>query len=107
MSQNNLKEYWIPSFDLLYDACFYELSSDYIIQVWYWIDLAISMTTALTALAAAVTGLVLWGTPSGKMLWGCLSIAAFGLVIFHGFISIPSRIRKEGERRQGFFSLRV
>jgi hypothetical protein len=107
MAETTLKDYWIPSFDALYDAYFYELASDHIIETWYWIDLALSLLTAVMVLASAVIGWELWTKPNGKIAWGCFAVTAFALTIFHRLLSVPSRIRKEGERRQVFSMLRV
>jgi len=107
MVDQSLKDYWNPSFDALYDACFYELASENIIETWYLIDLAISIFTTVTALGSAVSGWELWANPHGKIAWGCLAVTTFLLSIFHRILSVPSRIRKEGERRQIFSTLRV
>jgi hypothetical protein len=107
MAEKPLQDYWNASFEALYDACFYELASDRIIERWYWIDLAVSILTALTILGSAASGWALWTRPDGKLVWGCFTALSFGLVIFHKALAVPSRIRKEGERRQLFSQLRA
>jgi hypothetical protein len=107
MTEESAKEFWQPSFDALYEACFFELASDHIILAWYWIDLTVSILTTITVLASALSGWVLWGIPSGKIVWGCITVTAFALTIFHRILAVPSRIRSEGERRQLFSTLRV
>jgi hypothetical protein len=107
MAQKTLKDYWNPSFDALYDAYFYELASEYIIDVWYWIDLTISLLTALTVVASAATGWALWGMPNAKFIWVYLAVTSSVLAIVHCILGVPSRIKKEGERRQRFLTLRL
>jgi hypothetical protein len=107
MPAKTLEEYWNLSFDALYDASFYELTSAHVIRSWNLIDLVISLCTAFIIAASAVTGWALWENPKGKLIWGCIAAAGSTLAIFHSILAVPRRITKEAERQQHFSALKT
>lgn len=107
MATNSVEDYWKPSFETLYDACYYELASERIITRWNRIHLLSAFLTALTASGSAISGWALWADPNGKIVWASIAAIATVLSIVHGVLAIPGRIKEEEERRQRFSALRI
>lgn len=104
---NEIEEFWKPSFETLYDACYYELASEYVITRWSRVHLITSTLAAITATGSAVSGWALWSNPNGRVLWSCIAAPATVLSIVHGTLGVPGRIKEEEQRRQQFSGLRV
>jgi hypothetical protein len=107
MAEKTLEDYWNASFDMLYDAYFHELASERIISSWNLISSAILFFTAFAALLSVDIGAAFWGSQTGKIIWGCIAAVAAVFAIFHIILAVPSRVKKEEERRQRMASLRV
>jgi len=107
MVTSSVESYWEPSFDTLYDACFYELASEQIITSWSRIHIVSAVLTAIAASGSAVSGWALWADPHGKMVWGCIAAIASLLAVIHSVLGVPHRIKEEEDRRQRFCALRI
>jgi hypothetical protein len=105
MPAKTLEDYWNLSFDTMYDACFYELASEYVIKSWDLIDLVISMCIAVIFVGSALSGWALWENPRGKLIWGCVTVVGSSLAILHAVLAMRRRITKEAERKQRFSAL--
>jgi len=107
MPSGDVEDYWEPSFETLYDACFYELASERIVTGWSRINLVAGVLTAITASGSAFAGWTYWADPSGKIVWGAIAAFASLLAIVQSVLGVPRRIRDEEERRQRFSALRI
>src|SRR3984885_7523318 len=92
MPEKTLEDYWYLSFDALYDACFYELTSEHIIRSWNLIDLVISLCTACIIAGSAFRGWALWENPKGKAIGGCICGGGGAPPNFQYFLALPKKI---------------
>lgn len=107
MPPPDLKSFWKPSFETLYDACFYELSSEALIRRWRTIDMTTAIAVALFTSGSAISGWALWNNPDGRLVWAMLAGFASVLSIIHGTLGVPGKIKEEEDRRSLFSALRV
>jgi hypothetical protein len=102
-----LQDFWKPSFDTLYDAYFYEVTSEFVITRWSRLHVTTAILGAITASGSAVTGWALWSDPKGKAVWALIAGTATLVTIIHGALGVPAKIKEEEQRRQNFSALRV
>jgi hypothetical protein len=104
---SKIEDFWKPSFDTLYDACFYEFASEFIIRRWSHVHVVTAVLAAVTTSGSAISGWALWSRPEGKLVWASIAGLATFLSIIHGVLGVPSKIKEEEQRRQDFSALRV
>lgn len=101
------RDYWEPSFQTLYDAWYQELVSEALLVRWERIDIVATFLAAITASGSAIAGWTLWTQPGWKFLWVVLAGIASVLIIAHGAMRVPSRVKEQGELHKLFSELRV
>lgn len=108
ISETSVKDsYWQSTFDTLYDVWYQELASESLLVRWERIDTITAFLAAITASGSAVAGWALWTQPSWKFVWVVLAGIVGVVVIIHGVLRIPSRVKAQGELHKLFLQLRV
>jgi hypothetical protein len=95
------------SWEVLYQAHYYELTAEYVVARWEKIDLGVVFLVTTTASGSAIAGWSLWSDPHWRVVW--LGIAGLASVasIAHGAVAVPRRIREQEKIRRTFSWLRV
>ncbi len=107
MSDDSRDQLWNATFETYYDCFYHEITADKIVSKWQWLDEISKILIAATASGSAVSGWVLWNTPTFKPIW--LAIAGVGavLAIIHTTLSVPNRLKEWGDSKREFANLRI
>ena len=103
----DIKDYWEPSFETLYQAYYQELASEALETTWQKIDIVQAILVAITASGSAIAGWALWSEPGGKIAWVIIAGIASVLSIIHGTLGVPGRIKDQEDIRREFSELRL
>jgi hypothetical protein len=101
-----LDQLWKETYALYYDAHYYEIESELIVQKWQRIDDIVRVVVAVTASSSAVAGWSLWSDPAGKTIWACIAGSSALVAIVHAALGVPARLKEWGEIHRLFLVLR-
>ena len=101
-----LDRLWKETYALYYDAHYYEIESELIVQRWQRIDDVVRVVVAVTASSSAVAGWSLWSDPAGKTVWACIAGLSALVAIVHAALGVPARLKEWGEIHRLFLVLR-
>src|SRR5450755_2735328 len=101
-----LDRLWKETYALYYDAHYYEIEAELIVQNWQRIDDIVRVVVAVTASSSAVAGWRLWGEPAWRTVWGCVAGISALIAIVHAALGVPMRLKEWGEIHRLFLVLR-
>ncbi len=98
---------WQTTLETFYRIAYAESLMTSVLHKWRPIDGFIKNIVTVTTIASVMVGWMLWGSPTGKMVWLAIAGCAALLGLLHVILKISDRISDLSHNAQYFKSLRL
>ena len=98
---------WQTALETFYRVAYAESLMSSALQKWKPIDSVVKSIVTFATIASVMVGWMLWGTPTGKVVWLIIASVAAFLGLLHVILKISDRIADLSHNAQYFKSLRL